>query len=362
MLNITINLTASMGVKNLSDIFGQSNYPIKKETQISHYKDKKLAFDAFNVLFQFLASIRDQTGRSLVDDQGNVTSHLVGILLRNSNLIQEGIRPVYVFDGKSHPLKAQIQEERRKKREIAKEEYEKALNEGDLVRARKFATRANYLTSDMIDDAKKLLSLMGIPVIDAPGEGEAQAAQLSIEGQVYGAATQDYDALLFGSPIIVRNLNISGKRALPGGGVKLISPEEIDLNILSDKLNLNRLQLIDLGILLGSDFNPEGVKGIGPKSAYKYIKKYGSFIETEKNVSSVKDASIPYKDILDIFLKPNVTKNINLDFTHNYDVEAITKFLVDEKNFSEGRYLNIIQKTNRVIEDTQKQTNLDDFF
>ncbi len=105
----------------------------------------------------------------------------------------------------------------------------------------------------MIDDAKKLLSLMGIPVIDAPGEGEAQAAQLSIEGQVYGAATQDYDALLFGSPIIVRNLNISGKRALPGGGVKLISPEEIDLNILSDKLNLTRLQLIDLGILLGSD-------------------------------------------------------------------------------------------------------------
>ncbi|MGB1899510.1 MAG: hypothetical protein ACPHNX_04440, partial [Candidatus Kariarchaeum pelagius] len=147
-----------------------------------------------------------------------------------------------------------------------------------------------------------------------------------------------------------------------GGGVKLISPEEIDLNILSDKLNLTRLQLIDLGILLGSDFNPDGVKGIGPKSAYKYIKKYGSFIETEKNVSSVKDASIPYKDILDIFLKPNVTKNINLDFTHNYDAEAITKFLVDEKNFSEGRYLNIIQKTNRVIEDTQKQTNLDDFF
>ena len=104
-----------MGVKNLSDIFGQSNFPIKKETQISHYKDKKLAFDAFNVLFQFLASIRDQTGRSLVDDQGNVTSHLVGILLRNSNLIQEGIHPVYVFDGKSHPLKAKIQEEKTEK-------------------------------------------------------------------------------------------------------------------------------------------------------------------------------------------------------------------------------------------------------
>jgi len=352
-----------MGVKNLSDIFEETDINIRIEKELSDYSSKLLALDAFNVLFQFMASIRDSsTGQSLVDDDGHVTSHLVGILTRNSNLIQEGIIPVYVFDGQSHELKDQVKEERRERRDMAEEEYEKAVEEGDMVRARKFASRVNKLTSTMIEDAKKLLNLMGLPVVQAPGEGEAQAAQMAAEGKVYATASQDYDALLFGSPIMVRNLNITGRRSLPGGGTKIIRPEEIELNRVLDGLNFSREQLVDIGILLGSDFNPDGIYGIGPKTAYKYMKKYGSFEEVEAHVDKVADANIPFKEIRKIFLQPNVKHNIDLDTSHKFDADGILNFLVEERNFSEGRYTNLIKKTQRVIDEKQKQQSLDDFF
>ncbi|MHA2501465.1 MAG: flap endonuclease-1 [Candidatus Kariarchaeaceae archaeon] len=352
-----------MGVKKLSDIFSKSSIEINIDKTLADYNGKYLAFDAFNVLFQFMASIRDDTGQSLVDQEGNVTSHLIGILTRNSNLIQQGITPVYVFDGKSHELKSVVQKERRSKREVAKREYDKALEEGDLTRAKKFASRVNYLNDTMIEDAKKLLTLMGIPVVQAPGEGEAQAAQLALEGKVYATASQDYDALLFGTPIMVRNVNITGRRSLPGGsGFKVINPIEIELSLLLKGLDLTREQLIDVGILLGSDFNPDGVAGIGPKTAYSLMKKHGSFIETEKNDKRVKDAEIPYEEIRDIFTQPNVITGLELDKSMSFDGEKVLSFLVDQKNFSEGRYTNIIRKTEKVLQDKQKQTALDDFF
>jgi len=351
-----------MGVKNLSDIFDQSDIEIRVEKQLSDYSGRALALDAFNVLFQFMASIRDNTGQSLVDEQGRVTSHLIGILTRNSNLIQEGIIPVYVFDGTSHELKDQVKEERRDRRKIAEKEYEKALDEGDMVRARKFASRTNKLSSEMIDDAKHLLRLMGIPVVQAPGEGEAQAAQLAHEGKVYATASQDYDSLLFGSPVMVRNLNITGRRSLPGGGTKMIYPEEIHLSNLLQGLEFTREQLVDIGILLGSDFNPDGIRGIGPKTAFKYMKKYHSFKEVENSVESVAQAEIPYEEIRDIFLHPDVKKGLDLDRSQVFDADKILEFLVEQRDFSEGRYTNLVRKTEKVLQDRKQQTTLDDFF
>lgn len=351
-----------MGVKNLSALFDESSIDIRIEKKISDFKDKYLALDAFNVLFQFLASIRDQTGQSMSDGEGRITSHLIGVLTRNCNLLQEGVTPVYVFDGESHELKSQVQKERRQKREIAAQEYEKAIEEGDMARARSFAQRMNKLSSDMIEDAKTLLEVMGIPVIQAPGEGEAQAAQLAKEGKVFGTASQDYDSIMFGSPYMIRNLNTTGKRTLPGGRVITISPEEIELKQVLTGLGITHDQLIDLGILLGSDFNPDGISGIGPKTAFRLINKHGSFKEIERNEVKVKQAEIPYEIIFEIFKKPNVNQKMSIENTSSFDAEKILDFLVVERGFNEGRYKNLLMKTQRLIIEREEQTDLDGWF
>jgi flap endonuclease-1 len=276
--------------------------------------------------------------------------------------LQNGIIPVYVFDGESHELKHRVQQERRESRKLAEEEYEKALEKGDMARARSFAQRMNRLTSDMIDDAKFLLRTMGIPVVQAPGEGEAQAAQLSREGKVWATASQDYDALMFGSPRLVRNLNISGTRSKPGGGTITISPELISLNDVLEGLQINHTQLIDMGILLGSDFNPDGVYGVGPKTAYKYIQNYSSFTEIVANEDKVKEAEIDYETIRDIFLKPNVHQNLEIEDAGEFDPDAILDFLVGERGFTEDRYKNLIMKTKRTIDELKEQTDLSDWF
>ncbi len=350
-----------MGVKNLSDLMEYSTIPFRQEKSLNDFKGKKIAFDAFNVLYQFLSSIRDSSGAVMADNEGRVTSHLIGLLTRNSQLLQKGIKIVYVFDGESDPLKKQEVERRKKIKAQAKEQYEEALEKGDLQRAKRLAARVSHLTPQMVEDSKILLKAMGIPVVDAPGEGEAQCAQMAIDGVVDAAASQDYDALLFGAPTLVRNLNLSGRRTLPSGRIKTINPEEINLRDLLDGLQITSEQLIDLGILLGSDFNPDGFKGIGPKTAYKLIKKYGSFNEIKKHEPKVSEVDVPYERIKEIFLNPNVEKKAKITFG-SYDPDKILHFLVEERGFSVKRHRPLILKTAREIEELEKQTSLDSFF
>ncbi len=350
-----------MGVKNLSDLLSLSKIPFKQDRKITDFKNRKIAFDAFNVLYQFLSSIRDPSGRMLMDNEGRVTSHLIGLLTRNSQLLQNGIKIVYVFDGESDPLKGQEIKRRKEIKEQAREEYEKAMEEGDVQRAKQLASRITHLTPQMVEDSKKLLEVMGIPVVQAPGEGEAQCAQMTKEGIVDSVASQDYDALLFGAPSLVRNLNLSGKRTLPSGRVITINPEEINLRDLLDGLQITREQLIDMGILLGTDFNPEGFKGIGPKTAYKLLKKYQSFEEIKKHEPKVQNVEVPYERIRGIFLSPNVKHGVKVKFG-SYDPEKILHFLVDERGFSVDRHKPLIMKTAKIIEDLEKQTSLESFF
>ncbi len=350
-----------MGVKNLSDLLDLSTIQFKRSRSLGDFKKRKIAFDAFNVLYQFLSSIRDPSGGMLTDSEGRVTSHLIGLLTRNSQILQNGIKIAYVFDGEADPLKGKEVERRKEIKQQAQEAYEKAIEVGDLKRARQLAQRVSHLTPQMVEDSKKLLEAMGIPVIQAPGEGEAQCAQMTKEGIVDATASQDYDALLFGAPILVRNLNLSGKRNLPSGRVITITPEEINLRDLLDGLEITREQLIDLGILLGSDFNPEGFKGIGPKTAFKLIKKYGSFKEIQKHEPKVAAVEIPYEEIKEIFLNPNVKPQMKVKFGR-YDPDKILHFLVDERGFSAERHKPLILKTARIIEDLEKQTSLDSFF
>jgi flap endonuclease-1 len=351
-----------MGVKNLNQILKSNNVEIREAVPLPKLSNRVLAIDGFNQLFQFMSSIRDVSGGSMVDSQGRITSHLIGILTRNCVLLQHGIQPVYIFDGKSHPLKTKEKERRREATRLAEIEYKKALEEGDMIKARSFGSRVNKLTPEMLDDSKKLLELLGIPWLTAPGEGEAQASQMSIEGSVWATASQDYDTMLFGAPRMVRNLNITGKRNLPGGKVITIQPEQIELHRLLDALKLTREQLVDLGILLGTDFNPDGFKKIGPATGYKLITQHGTFEEVKKHNKTVQETEIPYEEIREIFLNPNINENMKVDFSNKFDKEKIIEFLVTERNFSQERYINILEKTEREMEINKTQTSLDDWF
>lgn len=322
---------------------------VVKTIELRDLADKVVAFDAYNALYQFLAIIRGPDGRPLMYG-GKVTSHLSGLFYRTVNLLEIGIKPVYVFDGEPPALKEAEIKRRMKIREEALIKYEEALKAGRLEEARKYAQQAAKLKDEMVEEAKKLLTLMGVPWVQAPSEGEAQAAHLVKRGDADFCASQDYDSLLFGAPALVRNVTISGRRKLPGKPVYVeVKPEVIRLDELLSALGITREQLIDIAILVGTDYNPKGVKGIGPKRAYELIKKHGSL---EAALRFIKGAEFPVdpSKIKSIFLNPRVTDNYELAWS-DPDEEAIVEFLCEERGFSEDRVRKAI---NRVLEARRK--------
>ncbi len=339
-----------MGV-NIADII------ISHEISLKELRGKKISIDAYNALYQFLSIIRQPDGTPLRDSQGRVTSHLSGLLYRTANYLAEGIKPVYVFDGRPPDLKMRTLEERMKIRNQAKEEWEKALEQGNIEEARSKAQQATYLTRDMVDEAKKLLDFMGIPWVQAPSEGEAQAAYMAKKGDTNASASQDFDSLLFGAPNLVRNLAITGKRKLPRKNVYVeVKPEMIILKENLDALGLSREQLIDIGILVGTDYN-EGIKGIGPKTALKLIKKYGSL----ERVIEEKNYKIPhYKEIKSIFMNPPTTDEYKLEW-RDFSEDGLLEFLCEEHDFSKERVMSAIDKM-RQFKKYREQRSLDAWF
>jgi len=332
-----------------------------RKVSIDDLAGRTIAFDGNNILYQFLAIIRGRQGEPLKDSEGRVTSHLSGLIYRNSNLIEAGIKIVYVFDGRPHQFKRTVISRRREVREKAKVQYEKAVKEGDKEKARQYGQRAVVTTTNMFDDSKRLLSLMGIPWIQAPGEGEAQAAYLASKGVVYGAASQDFDSLLYGAPKHIRNLSITGRRKLPRKNVYIkIEPEIIELQKLRSDLNLTQEQLIDIGILMGTDYNPDGIKGVGPKTALKLIQTHGTI---EKAIPHIKNADFPHPvdEIRELFLKPRVTDDFELNW-EKPDTAGLIGFLCGERNFSQSRVMNAIEKINKGFKLTGERTTLDRFF
>ncbi len=246
----------------------------KRPVTLESLSGRQIAFDAFNILYQFLASIRQEDGTPLMDFKGNPTGHLSGLFYRNSRLIENGIRPIYVFDGLPPRFKQREIERRKALKKEAESKWQEALDYGRLEEAKKFAQATSRLTKDMVEEAKQLLSAMGIPHVQAPSEGEAQAACMAQKGAVYASASQDYDSLLFGSPRLLRNLSITGKRKVPRQDrYVMVEPEEIILGESLSALELSREQLILLGILVGTDFN-EGINGVGPKTGIKIVREH----------------------------------------------------------------------------------------
>jgi len=339
-----------MGV-NISDII------ISHEISLKELKGRVVAIDAYNSLYQFLSIIRQPDGTPLRDHEGRVTSHLSGLLYRTANYMAEGIKPVYVFDGRPPDLKMHTVEERMRIRIQAQEEWEKALERGEIEEARVKAQQASYLSKDMVEEAKKLLDYMGVPWVQAPSEGEAQAAYMALRGDAYASASQDFDSLLFGAPRLIRNMAITGKRKLPRKRVYVdVKPEMILLNENLQAMDITREQLVDIGILVGTDYNP-GIKGIGPKTALKLIKKYGNL----EGVMREKGFDIEhYEEIRDIFLNPPVTKEYALIWK-DVDVESLLRFLCDEHDFSKDRVMGAIEKI-KSFKKYREQRSLDAWF
>ena len=332
-----------------------------RKVSIEDLAGRSIAFDGHNILYQFLAIIRGRQGEHLKDSQGRVTSHLSGLIYRNANLMEAGVRIVYVFDGKPHQFKRRVIERRQEVRQQARVRYEKAVREGDRERARRYGQQAVLATRDVVADAKRLLTLMGIPWVQAPGEGEAQSAYMAAKGDVWAAASQDFDSLLYGAPRYVRNLSITGRRKLPRKNVYIkIEPELIELDKLLKKLEFSRGQLIDMGILIGTDYNPDGVKGVGPKTALKLIREHGSL---EEAVPHLKNPEFPHPvgEIKDLFLNPRTTDDYDLEW-RKPDTAGIIGFLCGEHSFSQSRVMNAVEKMHRGFEKSGERTTLDRWF
>lgn len=343
-----------MGI-NLRDVL-----QARPEEDIGAFEGKVLALDAYNAIYQFLSSIRQPDGTPLMDAEGRVTSHLSGVLYRTSSIMAKGVRFVFVFDGPPHPLKAETLQARREVRTKARVAWEVALAEGDIEGARMKAQQTSVLDRAMVAEAKALLDTMGVPWVDAPGEGEAQAAYMCRAGDVWATASQDYDSLLFGTSILVRNATLSGRRKLPGRGRReyvQVVPEVVDLQENLGALGLTRAQLVDAAILVGTDFNP-GVKGVGPKSAIKLVKAHRDL----EGVLRVKGYEVERADeVRGIFLDPMVTDDYDVAFGRP-DMTAAMRLLVDDHQFSEGRVRSALERLETAAPEPSSQRSLDAFF
>ncbi len=333
-----------MGV-NLTDLIEP------EEIKFQDLNDKVIAIDAMNALYQFLSIIRQRDGTPLKDSSGNITSHLSGLFYRNINLLEQNVRPVYVFDGSMPDMKEKETSQRRKKRDEALEEWKKLKEDGKISEAYSKATQSSRLTSEMVQQSKELLEAMGLPYVEAPSEGEAQAAYMASEGSVYAVGSQDWDCMLFGADVMVRNLTSRKTRKTSSGTRKKISTEKIELEKVLGQLDISREQLIWLGMLVGTDFN-EGVKGIGPKTGLKLVKQYdelGKLMDDEK--VDWRSENSPEK-ILDFFMNPPV-KNTDFEFS-SPEPEKIKQILVEDHDFSEDRVESKVKDLEKAMEARQR--------
>ena len=319
----------------------------KEETPLAELAGRTLAVDGNGELYQFLALIRLRDGTPLKDSTGRITSHLSGLFYRTTRLMADyGLKLVFVFDGAPPVLKAREIEKRRAVKQKYDEDHAAALARGDMAGAYSKATMTSRLTRAMVAEARELLRLMGVPTVQAPSEGEAQAAHMAATRPDIWAASKDYDALLFGAPRLVRFLTISGKEFLPSQGTfRPIVPETIVLDHLLSRWRITREGLIDLAILVGTDFNP-GIKGIGPKKALALVQKHGRIEAMPEEIQERAGGAEIVNDVRRIFLSPNVTDTFDVT-QREPDLSGIVQFLCEEREFGKDRVTAALERTFR---------------
>ncbi len=333
----------------------------RKEINLSLLKGKTIAVDAMNTLYQFLTTIRQQDGTPLMDSKGKITSHLSGLFYRNISLLSEGINLVYVFDGKPSHLKEKELNERAERKRIAMEKYTDAKKSGDIESMNKYSKQFVKINEEIVNESKEILKALGISFVESLNEGEAEASFLARAGLVWASASQDYDALLYGTPRLIRNLTLARKRKTSSGILVDVNIEFIELQQVLESLQIDRDQLISLGILTGTDFNIGGVKGLGQKRALEIVRKFRYptiiFDYIYKSGKYVMDFN--WQEIFKEFkeYKGNGIKKID---KIKPDFEKVKKILL-ERDFSEERVDKALEKL-REIEEEKKQVSLKDFF
>jgi flap endonuclease-1 len=334
---------------------------IKEEITFKDLKGKILAVDSMNILYQFLTTIRGPTGLTLTNSKGDVTSHLIGLFNRTTSLMQEGMKLCFVFDGKAPDLKTQTKDARAALKQEASVLLKKAQEAGDENAMRKYSARTVVLTKDMVREAKELITLLGLPIIQAPSEGEAQTAYMSKKGDVYASVSQDYDNLVFGCSRLIRNLSIAGRRKKTSTlAYETIKPDMLSLEKNLQHMEIDLDQLIVIAILVGTDYNPKGVKGIGQKTALKLVKEYnGKFDELFEKVEWDTQNDISWKEIFDVIKQIPVTDEYTLEWKP-VQYEKLVEFLVEKHEFSEDR---VKTKLDKLVANKEKlsQTGLGSF-
>ena len=306
----------------------------REQTSLKALKGTSFAIDASIEIHQFLALVRKRDGTLFTDSQGRVTSPLIGLLTRTSRLIADfNMRPVFVFDGRPNPLKHRTIAMRREVRKKAEVEYAEAVSQKDYSKAWSKAVMTGRVTGSVLDDAKHLLTLMGIPWLDALEDAEAQASYMAARGDVQAVGSKDYDCLLYGAPVLARYLTLTGREWLPAQKrSRPLIPELIRLADNLRVLGITREQLVDLAILVGTDFD-EGVKGIGPKKALKLIRDFGSIEKMPDEITSNLDK---LSEVRQVFLKPRVHDNYSLKRAVP-DRKGLVDFLSKERGFNQQR-------------------------
>ena len=336
---------------------------IKKEISIADLRGKVLAIDAMNMLYQFLTTIRSPDGSVLTDSKGRVTSHLIGLFSRTTALMEQGLKLVFVFDGRPPEIKQKTWEKRTAVKQEAFLKLKEASEDKDLESMRKFAARTAILTKDMREDAKAVITALGLPIVQAPSEGEAQTARMVKNGDAYASVSQDYDNLIFNCPLLVRNLSIEGRRKKAGTlAYQKVNPEMISLPEVLNHLKLELDQLIVLAVLVGTDYNPGGVKGIGPKTGLKLLKEYGTDfdalfakVEWNKNYPDLK-----WQEVFDTIKKMPVIDDYKLEWK-KIDEKKLFTLLVEGHDFGEERVRTKIEKLKEVQKE-MAQKGLKSFF
>ncbi|ENN72811.1 flap endonuclease 1 [Dendroctonus ponderosae] len=344
-----------MGILNLTKFLADVAPHCIKETDIKSYFGRKVAIDASMSLYQFLIAVRSE-GAQLTTADGEPTSHLVGTFYRTIRLLEHGIKPVYVFDGKPPEMKGGELNKRMEKRAEAQKALDKAMEAGDQAEVDKFNRRLVKVTRHHADEAKELLRLMGVPYIEAPCEAEAQCAAMVKAGKIYATATEDMDALTFGSDIVLRHLTFSEARKMP--------IQEIHLKIVLQELNLSQTEFIDFCILMGCDYT-DSIRGIGPKKSIELIKNHRSI---EKILENIDKSKYPppedwnYEGARGLFVKPEISDPDSIELKWGEpDEEGMVKFLCGHRQFSEDRVRNGIKKLQKA-RGTSTQARLDGFF
>ncbi len=331
----------------------------RKKIELSELKDKVIAIDAFNTLYQFLTTIRQIDGTPLMDKNGDITSHLSGLFYRNINLLQEGIMPVYVFDGIPPELKQEEIKKRKEAKRIAEEKFKEAKEKENVEEMKKYGGRFVKITDKIIQQSKELLGAMGIPVIQAPSEGESEAAVLARTKKVWAAASQDYDSLLYATPYLIRNLVSAKRKKMPSGLYEDIKPELIEFQQVLNQLQIDKDQLICLAILVGTDYNPGGVMGVGQKRALEIVQRYKYPVTIFEQASKKYELTFDWQEIFKQFH----------EYESPYEEEIVFEKVNEKKvreillahDFSENRINAGLQRI-KAIDELKKQRGLSDFF